>query len=57
MKYLKIILEEVIDFFVSMFITFVVYDLVLKIFGWAIPVPLLLLIMIIVGIIIDVEVD
>lgn len=57
MKYLKIILEEVIDFFVSMFITFVVYDLVLKIFGWAIPVPLLLLIMIIVGIIIDVEVE
>lgn len=57
MKYLKIILEEVIDFFISMFITFVVYDLVLKIFGWAIPVPLLLLIMIIVGIIIDVEVE
>lgn len=57
MKYLKIILEEVIDFFVSMFITFVVYDLVLKIFGWAIPVPLLLLIMIMVGIIIDVEVE
>lgn len=57
MKYLKIILEEVIDFFVSMFITFVVYDIVLKIFGWAIPVPLLLLIMIIVGIIIDVEVE
>lgn len=57
MKYLKVILEELIDFFVSMFITFVVYDLVLKIFGWAIPVPLLLLIMIIVGIIIDVEVE
>lgn len=57
MKYLKIILEEVIDFFVSMFVAFVIYYLVLKIFGWAIPVPLLLLIMIIVGILIDVEVE
>lgn len=57
MKYLKIILEEVIDFFVSMFVAFVIYYLVLKIFGWVIPVPLLLLIMIIVGILIDVEVD
>lgn len=57
MKYLKVILEELIDFFVSMFVTFVIYYLVLKIFGWAIPVPLLLLIMIMVGIIIDVEVE
>lgn len=57
MKYLKIILEEVIDFFISMLATFTIYYLVLKIFGWAIPVPLLLLIMIIIGILIDVEVE
>ena len=57
MKYLKIILETVIDIFISFFTAFTIYYLVLKLFGWAIPVPLLLLMAIIIGILIDVEVD
>ena len=57
MKYLKIILETVINVFISFFAAFTIYYLVLKLFGWAIPVPLLLLMAIIIGILIDVEVD
>ena len=56
MKYLKIILETVINIFISFFAAFTIYYLVLKLFGWAIPVPLLLLMAIIIGILIDVEV-
>mgnify|MGYP006926994423 CR=1 FL=1 len=57
MKYLKTMLEIVIDIFISVFAGFTIYYLVLKFFGWAIPIPLLLLIMIIIGTLIDVEVD
>lgn len=56
MKYLKTILEIVINIFISVFTGFTIYYIVLNFFGWAIPIPLLLIIMIIIGTIIDVEV-
>lgn len=57
MKYLKIILEAMIDLFISILGAFTIYYLVLKLFGWAIPVPIVLLIIITIGIVVDVEVD
>lgn len=56
MKYLKIILEAMIDLFISILGAFTIYYLVLKLFGWVIPVPIVLLIIITIGIVVDVEV-
>ncbi len=56
MKYLKMILEVVIDIFVSCFITYMIYLLMLHVFGLAIPTSWLLLIAIIFSMVIDVEV-
>lgn len=57
MKYLKMILEVVINLFISCFLTYMIYLLMLYVFGFVTPTPWLILIVFIFAAFIDVEVD
>jgi hypothetical protein len=57
MKYLKMILEVVINLFVSIFLTYMIYLLMLYVFGFVVPTSWLILIVFIFAAFIDVEVD
>jgi hypothetical protein len=57
MKYLKMILEVVINLFISIFLTYMIYLLMLYVFGFVVPTSWLILIVFIFAAFIDVEVD
>lgn len=57
MKYLKMILEVVINLFISSFLTYMIYLLMLYVFGFVVPTSWLILIVFIFAAFIDVEVD
>lgn len=57
MKYLKMILEVVINLFISSFLTYMIYLLMLYVFGFVTPTPWLILIVFIFAAFIDVEVE
>ncbi len=57
MKYLKMILEVVINLFVSIFLTYMIYLLMLYVFGFVVPTSWLILIVFIFAAFIDVEVE
>ena len=57
MKYLKMILEVVINLFISIFLTYMIYLLMLYVFGFVGPTSWLILIVFIFAAFIDVEVD
>lgn len=57
MKYLKMILEMVINIFISSFLTYMIYLLMLYVFGFVVPTSWLILIVFIFVAFIDVEVD
>lgn len=57
MKYLKMILEMVINLFISSFLTYMIYLLMLYVFGFVVPTSWLILIVFIFAAFIDVEVD
>mgnify|MGYP001117598485 CR=1 FL=1 len=57
MKYLKMILEVVINLFISSFLTHMIYLLMLYVFGFVVPTSWLILIVFIFAAFIDVGVD
>lgn len=57
MKYLKMILEVVINLFISSFLTYMIYLLMLYVFGFVVPTSWLILIIFIFAAFIDVEVE
>lgn len=57
MKYLKMILEVVINLFISSFLTYMIYLLMLYVFGFVVPTSWLILIVFIFAAFIDVEVE
>lgn len=57
MKYLKMILEVMINLFISIFLTYMIYLLMLYVFGFVVPTSWLILIVFIFAAFIDVEVD
>lgn len=57
MKYLKMILEVVINLFISVFLTYMMYLLMLYVFGIVVPTSWLILIVFIFAAFIDVEVE
>lgn len=57
MKYLKMILEVVIDLFISSFLTYMIYLFMIYVFGFVVPTSWLILIVFIFAAFIDVEVD
>lgn len=57
MKYLKMILDVVINLFISSFLTYMIYLLMLYVFGFVVPTSWLILIVFIFAAFIDVEVD
>ena len=57
MKYLKMILEVVINLFISSFLAYMIYLLMLYVFGFVVPTSWLILIVFIFAAFIDVEVD
>lgn len=57
MKYLKTMLEIVIDLFISSFLTYMIYLLMLYVFGFVVPTSWLILIVFIFAAFIDVEVE
>lgn len=57
MKYLKMILEVMINLFISSFLTYMIYLLMLYVFGFVVPTSWLILIVFIFAAFIDVGVD
>ena len=57
MKYLKMILEVVINLFISSLLTYMIYLLMLYVFGFVVPTSWLILIIFIFAAFIDVEVE
>lgn len=57
MKYLKTMLEVVINLFISSFLTYMIYLLMLYVFGFVVPTSWLILIVFIFAAFIDVEVE
>lgn len=57
MKYLKMILEVVINLFISSFLTHMIYLLMLYVFGFVVPTSWLILIVFIFAAFIDVGVN
>lgn len=57
MKYLKTMLEIVIKIFVSCFLAYMIYLLMLYVFGFVVPTSWLILIVFIFAAFIDVEVE